>query len=64
MKLSELSIGQSAVLTEIGGEGALRQHFLELCSIDNGGSCIRCRRGRDSVFSKNRHSKSSKQEER
>ena len=39
-------------------------HFLELCSIDNRGSCIRCRRGRDSVFSKNRHSKSNKQEER
>ena len=30
MKLSELSVGQSAVLTEIGGEGALRQHFLDM----------------------------------
>ena len=30
MTLRELEIGQSAVVTEIGGEGALRQHFLDM----------------------------------
>lgn len=30
MKLSELSIGQTATLTNIGGDGALRQHFLDM----------------------------------
>lgn len=30
MRLSEMSIGQSAVLMDIGGEGALRQHFLDM----------------------------------
>ena len=30
MTLKELEIGQSAVVTEIGGEGALRQHFLDM----------------------------------
>ena len=53
------AVGHEAVLGH-----KVVHHFLELCSIDNGGSCIRCRRGRDSVFSKNRHSKSNKQEER
>ena len=30
MQLRELEIGQSAVITEVGGEGALRQHFLDM----------------------------------
>ena len=30
MKLSELKIGQTAVIREVGGEGALRQHFLDM----------------------------------
>lgn len=30
MKLNELDIGKSAVVTKIGGEGALRQHFLDM----------------------------------
>jgi ferrous iron transport protein B len=30
MKLSELEIGQSAVITNVGGEGELRQHFLDM----------------------------------
>lgn len=30
MTLKELQIGQSAVITQIGGEGALRQHFLDM----------------------------------
>lgn len=30
MTLNELNIGQSAVVTEVGGEGSLRQHFLDM----------------------------------
>ena len=30
MTLDELQIGQSAMLTTVGGEGALRQHFLDM----------------------------------
>lgn len=30
MKLNELENGQSAVITDVGGEGALRQHFLDM----------------------------------
>ncbi len=30
MKLVDLEIGQSAVITEVGGEGRLRQHFLDM----------------------------------
>lgn len=30
MTLKDLQIGQSAVITQIGGEGALRQHFLDM----------------------------------
>ncbi len=30
MKLSELSVGESATITVVGGEGALRQHFLDM----------------------------------
>lgn len=30
MTLKDLKIGQSALITEVGGEGALRQHFLDM----------------------------------
>ena len=30
MTLKELKIGQSAVIRAVGGEGALRQHFLDM----------------------------------
>lgn len=30
MKLNELKINQSAVITNVGGQGALRQHFLDM----------------------------------
>ncbi len=30
MKLKEMKIGDSAVITEVGGEGQLRQHFLDM----------------------------------
>jgi ferrous iron transport protein B len=30
MNLSELKAGEKAVLSEIGGQGALRQHFLDM----------------------------------
>ena len=30
MKLNTLKPGQSARITEVGGEGALRQHFLDM----------------------------------
>ena len=30
MTLKDLKVGQSAVITEVGGEGALRQHFLDM----------------------------------
>ena len=30
MKLNELKPGQSAVVTRLGGEGALRQHLLDM----------------------------------
>ena len=30
MKLNELKPGRSAVIEEVGGEGALRQHFLDM----------------------------------
>ena len=30
MTLKELKIGESAVITSVGGEGALRQHFLDM----------------------------------
>ena len=30
MTLKQLEIGQTAVVTEVGGEGALRQHFLDM----------------------------------
>lgn len=30
MTLKELSVGSSAIVTTVGGEGALRQHFLDM----------------------------------
>ena len=33
MTLRELKIGESAVVTQLGGEGALRQHFLDMVMI-------------------------------
>ena len=30
MTLNELKEGQSAIITSVGGEGALRQHFLDM----------------------------------
>ena len=30
MKLSDLKQGEKAKITEVGGEGALRQHFLDM----------------------------------
>ena len=30
MTLTNLKVGESAVITKIGGEGALRQHFLDM----------------------------------
>lgn len=30
MTLRDLNIGQSAIITEVGGDGALRQHFLDM----------------------------------
>ncbi|MBQ1838867.1 MAG: ferrous iron transport protein A, partial [Ruminococcus sp.] len=30
MKLKELKIGQTAKITAVGGEGVLRQHFLDM----------------------------------
>ena len=30
MTLKDLKIGESALITAVGGEGALRQHFLDM----------------------------------
>ena len=30
MTLKELAVGKSAVIAQVGGEGALRQHFLDM----------------------------------
>jgi len=30
MNLRELQIGKSAIVTSVGGDGALRQHFLDM----------------------------------
>ncbi|MDD3339603.1 MAG: ferrous iron transport protein B [Lachnospiraceae bacterium] len=35
MTLKELPIGKTATITEVGGEGALRQHFLDMGMIPN-----------------------------
>ena len=36
MTLKELEIGKSAVIKVVGGEGALRQHFLDMRSNTGG----------------------------
>lgn len=35
MKLSDIPIGKTATIRSIGGEGALRQHFLDMGVIPN-----------------------------
>lgn len=30
MTLKELELGKSAIITSVGGEGSLRQHFLDM----------------------------------
>ena len=30
MTIKDMKIGESAIVTEVGGEGALRQHFLDM----------------------------------
>ena len=40
MTLKELPIGKSATLTVVGGEGALRQHFLDMGLIP--GAAVTC----------------------
>ena len=36
MTLKDLEIGKTAVVTVVGGEGALRQHFLDMGLIPHG----------------------------
>lgn len=38
MTLKELGIGKNAVILSVGGEGALRQHFLDMGLIPGRGS--------------------------
>ncbi len=38
MTLKELPIGKTATVRTVGGEGALRQHFLDMGIIPGGGS--------------------------
>ena len=40
MKLSELKPGRSAVIEAVGGEGALRQHFLDMGVIPGTGVTV------------------------
>ena len=40
MTLKELAIGKSAVITTVGGEGALRQHFLDMGMIPGAEVCV------------------------
>ena len=35
MTLKDLPIGKKATITKVGGEGALRQHFLDMGVIGN-----------------------------
>ena len=37
MTLKELAIGKTAVVKSVGGEGALRQHFLDMGGDSRGG---------------------------
>ena len=48
MTLKEIGIGQSAMICKVGGEGALRQHFLDM-GMDTGSGdncCEVCTYGR------------------
>lgn len=38
MTLRDLPIGKTATILSVGGEGALRQHFLDMGLIPKGGS--------------------------
>ena len=40
MKLNELALGQEAIIESVGGEGALRQHFLDMGLIPGAGVSI------------------------
>ena len=50
MTLNELEVGKTAVVTRVGGSGALRQHFLDMgilpgarglgCRVKRKGECI------------------------
>ena len=46
MTLKDLEIGKSAVITSVGGKGALRQHFLDMGMIPGGHSRAVCTHGR------------------
>ena len=46
MTLKELGIGQSARILTVGGEGALRQHFLDMGVRPDAGSGIQRRTAR------------------
>ena len=48
MKLNELQIGSTATILSVGGEGALRQHFLDMGLIQGteGDGCTICTDGR------------------
>ena len=37
MTIKDLKIGESGKITQVGGEGALRQHFLDFISDDDFG---------------------------
>ena len=39
MNIKDLEIGKSAKITKVGGEGALRQHFLDMGLIHNDKIC-------------------------
>ena len=43
MNIKDLEIGKSAKITKVGGEGALRQHFLDM------GSYSRCSNHNDKI---------------
>ena len=48
MKLNELQIGSTATILSVGGEGALRQHFLDMGLIQwhRSDGCTICTDGR------------------
>ena len=47
MTLKELEIGKSAVIEAVGGEGTLRQHFLDMGVLPGAEDCSKiCSNGR------------------